>query len=204
MSSEGTRKIADILKELDQRAAYALMDKKYDEALNIYREILRAQEGLGLEKLSGHTLLNMANICMLKGEFEEALSVIDRASKLKSLQKDDIDRGNLEIFRANSLFLLERSGEAENVLLQELKKNRNSTSCGQMEMLLFHHYRREKKNAKARGIVDKAISHFRADHNKEELIRALRGRVQYFLAAGQKMYAELDLAEIKNIEERGA
>ncbi|MCR5458961.1 MAG: hypothetical protein K6F51_03590 [Acetatifactor sp.] len=204
MSREDAKKIADILKELDQRAARALLQKNHDEALMIYHEILKAQQDLGLEKLSGHTLLNMANVSMMKGDFTKALSMIEQAATLKSIQKDEKDRGNVEIFRANNMFLTNHAEEAEHILLRELKRNKNHTACGQMELLLFGYYRRGQKNAKARSIVDKAISHFKLDHNKEDLIRAYRCRADHFMELGQKLYAELDLAEIEKLEERGA
>lgn len=204
MKKEDAKNIADMLKELDQRAARALLRQDYDEALMIYREVLKAQQNLKLEKLSGHTLMNIANVHMMKGECKQALSMIDQASKLKSIQKDELDRGNIELFRANNMFLMNKSEEAEQVLLRELRRNRNNTACGQMELLLFGYYQRGKKNAKARSIVDKAINHFKLDQNKEELIKAYHCRANHFMSVGQKLYAELDLAEIEKIEERGA
>jgi len=204
MKKEDAKRIADILKELDQRAARALLNKEYDEALMIYKEILKAQQDLKLEKLSGHTLLNMANVYMMRGECLSALSLIDQAAGLRSIQKDEVDRGNIEIFRANNMFLMNQDDEAERILLRELKRNKNHTACGQMELLLFGYYKRGKKNAKARSIVDKAISHFKLDQNKEELIKAYRCRAEHFMMNGQKLYADLDLAEIEKLEERGA
>ena len=204
MKKEDAKNIANILKELDQRAARALMQKEYDEALMIYREVLKAQQDLKLEKLSGHTLLNMASLYMMKGEFTQALALIDQASELKSIQKDELDRGNIEIFRANNMFLMNQAEKAEQLLLRELRRNRNHTACGQIELLLFGYYQKEKKNMKARTYIDNAISHFKMDDDHEELIKAYRCRADHFIANGQKAYAELDLAAIGKLEERGA
>lgn len=204
MNREAAKTIADILKELDQRAARALLNKEYDEALRIFDEILKAQRELKLERLSGHTLLNMANTCLMKGDCEKALSLMDQATELKTIQKDEADRGNVELVRANCFFLMRKNEEAEQLLLRELKRNKNYAACGRMELLLFRYYENERKNAKARSIVDKAIAHFQLAQNKEELMNAYRCRASHFTAAGQKMYAELDLAEIVKLEERGA
>lgn len=199
MNKENLQKISDILHELDQRAAFALQEQKYDEALMIYEEVLKAQENLRLEKLSGHTMLNIANIRMMKGEYEKALEYIERASGLKSLQKDHKDSGNIQIFRANCFFMLNRMEEAEKALTQEIRRNKNNTACGKMELLLYTIYMQTDKKGKARIAVDKAISHFKLDDNKAELKRALSCRVEYFRSVGQKMYAELDLAEIDKL-----
>ena len=66
MKNNPSQKIADILLEMDKKAALFLSVQKYDEALNVYKEILRAQEQLKLEKLCGQTLLNIANIYTLQ------------------------------------------------------------------------------------------------------------------------------------------
>jgi len=196
VNKEQLQNISDILHELDQRAAFALKDQKYDEALAIYGEILRAQETLKLEKFSGHTMINMANIHTVRGEYETALEYIDRAAALKALQKDPRDSGNIQILRANIFFLLGRAEEAEALLTQECKRNRDDVTCGQIELVLYSYYMRAKKYSKARTFVDKAINHFRLGDNQEELRRALACRIEYFRRMGQAQYAKFDEAEL--------
>lgn len=199
MNKEKIQEISDILHELDQRAAFALKDQKYDEALIIYNEILRAQEQMKLEKLSGHTMVNIANIYTVKGEYESALEYIDKASELKSLQKDSCDSGNIQILRANILFMLKRPKEAEELLIQACKKNRDNVTCGRMAQTLFSYYVRIKEYPKARTYVDKAINHFRLSNNREELRKALSCRIEYFKLVGQTQYARYDEAELANL-----
>lgn len=199
MSRESSQKIVDMLHEMDQRAAYALMEEDYDKALGMYKEILSAQEALKLEKLCGHTMLNMANIYLIKEDFDTAMEYIEKVSQIKIVMKDDVDRGNIEMFRANALFMYSDAKEAEKILLSELKKNKNHTSCGKMQLILYSYYMRENMKVKARTILEKAIGSFRVSGNKDELKRALTYRMNYFLSVGQPQYAKLDEAEIARI-----
>lgn len=203
MKSEHIKKISDILLELDQRSAFALAEKRYDDAFEIYEEILKAERDLKLDRLIGHTLLNMANICMIKAMPEKALEYIDEAANMKELQADAKDRGNIQISRANCLFLLNRGEEAEKVLTKELMKNRDHLICGQIECILFSYYMRTEKNTKARGAIDKAIQYFELDNNKEELKKAIICRIELMELSGQKQYAELDRRKLEEIEKKG-
>lgn len=199
MNKEKIQEISDILHELDQRAAFALKDQKYDEALIIYSEILRAQEEIKLEKFSGHTMLNIANICTVKGEYERALEYVDKASELKALQNDPCDSGNIQILRANILFMLQRPKEAEELLIQASKRNHDDVTCGRMALTLFSYYVRIKEYPKARKYVDKAINLFRLSNNREELRHALSCRIEYFKLLGQAQYAKYDEAELSTL-----
>lgn len=203
MKSEHIKKIRDILLELDQRSAFALAEKRYDDAFEIYSEILKAQRDLKLHKLVGHTLLNMANICMLKAMPETALEYIDEAANMKELQTDSKDRGNIQISRANCLFQLNRGEEAEKLLTKELIKNRDHLVCGQIECMLFSYYMRTEKRTKARGAIDKAIMYFERDNKKEELKKAIMCRIEFMELSGQKQYAQLDRRKLEEIEKKG-
>lgn len=196
MNKEELQKISDMLRELDQRAAFALKDQAYEEALEIYGQILAAQENLRLEKFMGHTLINMANVHTVLGNYDRALECLDRAAGIRPLQKDAHDCGTVQILRANIAFLQERNDEGEAILIQEGRRNRNDLTCGQIALTLFSYYFRIKKYPKARIQVDKAINHFRACGNREELGRALSCRAEYFTRMGQTQYARYDEAEL--------
>ena len=199
MNTDNLKRISDILHELDQRAGLAVADHNYDEALAIYQEILKAQGNLNLEKLCGHTMMNIANIYLLKEEYEKALVYVERASKLKTIQNDHKDSGNIQILRANISFLLQHLDEAEAILTREIKRNKNDSICGRMELMLFSHYMRSNRKSKARTVVDNAIKHFQVAKDKEELRRALECRVTYFKCLGQEQYARLDEMEIARL-----
>ena len=199
MSKENLQRISDILHELDKRAAFALSKQHYDEALSIYEEILHAQQELKLEKFSGHTLLNIANILMIKKEYEKALQYIEEASLLRSLQKDYKDSGNIQICKANIFFEQNRIDEAEKLLTREIRRNRNNTICGQMELMLFGVYMQTDRKSKALTAVNNAMDYFKRDNNTDQLKRALSTRQAYFIAIGKEQYAKIDELELKRL-----
>lgn len=199
MQNNQLQNIADILHEMDKKAALHLSNHNYTEALSVYKEVLRAQEQLKLEKLLGHTLLNMANIYMIQNNYNDALDAINRAASMKSIQTNNDDRGNLKICHANCLFNLNRAPEAETELKNELRKNFNKTLCGKMELLLFSYYKDSNNKSAARMFADKAINHFKLDRNTNELLRALYGRADYFRKIGQDQYARYDEIEIERL-----
>lgn len=199
MANSQAQSIADILLGMDKKAAHYLNNQNFDEALNVYKEILHAQEQLKLEKLCGQTLLNMANINMIQKNFEEAFECIDKASSLKTMMENNNDRGNLKLCYANCLFVLGKAKEAELELKNELRKNNNKTLCGKMELMLFSYYKENMDRINARAFVDKAINHFKMDQNKNELLRALQGRADYFKSIGQVQYAKFDECEIERL-----
>lgn len=197
MKTSPMQGIADALLEMDKRAALFVANQNYDEALKVYKEILRAQEQLKLETLCGHTLLNMANIYMIQGDYESALQKINDAALIKSMQTNNEDRGNLRLCHANCLFQLNKAKEAESELKNELMKNNSKSLCGKMELLLFSYYRETNNRMAARTYVDKAINHFKLDKNNNELLRALRSRVDYFRSIGQEQFTRYDENEIE-------
>ena len=101
MSKDDLQSISKLIRDLDQRAAKAVADKNYDEAITIYQEILAAYETLKREKSCGRTLLNMANVMLLKGDNEKAREYIDIASDINDLQNDYMDCVNIQILRSN-------------------------------------------------------------------------------------------------------
>ncbi|SDB15014.1 hypothetical protein SAMN02910298_00801 [Pseudobutyrivibrio sp. YE44] len=199
MGRSEVKQIADILHEMDMRAAMALNECRLDDALNIYHEILKAQQQLKLEQFSGHTLLNIANIYMAMEAYSEALHYIDEAEKLKTIQRCDEDSANLQMFRSNCLYKMNQVSEAENILLKELKKNKDRRACGKIQLMLYSYYMDAKKNSKARSSIDSAINNFKTAGDNNELIRALNCRADYFTAVGQNVYAELDRSAVNNL-----
>ena len=101
MSKDDLQSISNLIRDLDKRAAKAVADKNYDEAITIYQEILGAYETLKREKSCGRTLLNMANVMLLKGDTEKAREYIDIASDINDLQNDYMDCVNIQILRSN-------------------------------------------------------------------------------------------------------
>lgn len=199
MKTNPLQNIADALLKMDQRAALFLANQNYEEALNVYEEILKAQEQLKLEKLCGQTLLNMANIYMIQNDFDKAFDCINKAALLKTMQTNNNDRGNLKLCYANCLFRLGKAKEAELELKKELMKNYSKTLYGKMELMLFSYYMETNNKAAARTYVDKAINHFKLDQNTNELLRALHARVDYFKSVGQEQYARYDEIEIERL-----
>ncbi|OWV13547.1 hypothetical protein [Fibrobacter sp. UWH1] len=199
MLSKQLKNIVDILHDMDKKAALFLSNQNYDDALAVYKEILKAQEQLKLEKLCGHTMLNIANIYMMQNDYDQALANISKAAMLKSMQSDNDDRGNLKLTQASCLFVMNKGKVAESELKNELRKNSNKTLCGKIELLLFSYYKDVQNRLAARTFIDKAINHFKLDHNKEELLRALKGRVDYFRSIGQGHYAQFDESEIERL-----
>ena len=199
MKTNPLQNIADTLLKMDKKAALFLANQNYEEALNAYEEILKAQEQLKLEKLCGQTLLNIANIYMVQNDYDKALKCINKASSLKTMQTNNNDRGNLKLSYANCLFRLGRAKEAELELQKELIKNYSKTLYGKMELLLFPYYMEPDNKAAARTYADKAINHFKLDQNTNELLRALRARVDYFKSVGQNNYARYDEIEIERL-----
>ena len=199
MKTNPLQNIADALLKMDQRAALFLANQNYEEALNVYEEILKAQEQLKLEKLCGQTLLNMANIYMVQNDFDKAFDCINKAALLKTMQTNNNDRGNLKLCYANCLFRLGKAKEAELELKKELMKNYSKTLYGKMELMLFSYYMETNNKAAARTYVDKAINHFKLDQNTNELLRALHARVDYFKSVGQEHYARYDEIEIERL-----
>lgn len=199
MKTNPLQNIADALLKMDQRAALFLANQNYEEALNVYEEILKAQEQLKLEKLCGQTLLNMANIYMVQNDFDKAFDCINKAALLKTMQTNNNDRGNLKLCYANCLFRLGKAKEAELELKKELMKNYSKTLYGKMELMLFSYYMETNNKAAARTYVDKAINHFKLDQNTNELLRALHARVDYFKSVGQEQYARYDEIEIERL-----
>ena len=199
MKTNPLQNIADTLLKMDKKAALFLANQNYDEALNAYEEILKAQEQLKLEKLCGQTLLNIANIYMIQNDYDKALECINKASSLKTMQTDNNDRGNLKLSYANCLFRLGQANEAESELKKELMKSYSKTLSGKMELMLFSYYMENNNKAAARACVDKAINHFKLDKNTNDLLRALRARVDYFKSIGQDHYARYDEIEIEHL-----
>ena len=199
MKNNQLQNIVDILHEMDKRAAICLSNQNYDEALDVYKEILRAQKMLNLESLCGRTLLNIANIYMIQDNYEDAIDNINEAASIKSMQTNNDDRGNLKLCYANCLFKLDKPSEAELELKNELRKNYNKTICGKMELLLFSCYKENNNKSAARMYADKAINHFKLAQNTNELLRALYGRVDYFRSIGQEQYARYDEIEIERL-----
>lgn len=101
MNKNDIQSISNLIHDLDQKAAKAVADKDYDEALTIYQEILGAYETLRREKSCGRTLLNMANVMLLKGDTDKAKEYIDIASDINDLQNDYMDCVNIQILRSN-------------------------------------------------------------------------------------------------------
>lgn len=199
MDNNQLKGIADALREMDKRAALCLNNHNYEEALVVYKEILRAQKMLNLESLYGRTLLNIANIYMIQEDYEEALKSLDEAMSMKSMQTNSVDRGNLRMSYANCLFKINKPSEAENELKSELRRNYNKSMCGKMELMLFSYYKEGDNKSAARMYADRAINHFKLDNNHEELLRALYSRVDYFRSIGQEQYARYDEIEINRL-----
>jgi tetratricopeptide (TPR) repeat protein len=101
MNKNDIQSISNLIHDLDQKAAKAVADRDYDEALTIYQEILSAYETLRREKSCGRTLLNMANVMLLKGDTDKAKEYIDIASDINDLQNDYMDCVNIQILRSN-------------------------------------------------------------------------------------------------------
>ena len=199
MKTNPLQNIADTLLKMDKKAALFLADQNYEEALNAYEEILKAQEQLKLEKLCGQTLLNIANIYMVLNDYDKAFECINKAASLKTMQTNNNDRGNLKLCYANCLFKLGKAKEAESELKKELVKNYSKTLYGKMELMLFSYYMETNNKAAARTYADKAINHFKLDQNTNELLRALHARVDYFKSVGQAHYARYDEIEIERL-----
>ena len=115
------------------------------------------------------------------------------------MQTDNNDRGNLKLSYANCLFRLGQANEAESELKKELMKSYSKTLSGKMELMLFSYYMENNNKAAARACVDKAINHFKLDKNTNDLLRALRARVDYFKSIGQDHYARYDEIEIEHL-----
>lgn len=199
MKTSPMQGIADALLEMDKRAALFVANQNYDEALNVYKEILRAQEQLKLETLCGRTLMNMANIYMIQDKHEDALEKINDAASIKAMQVNGDDRGTLMLCHANCLLRLGKAKEAELELKKELMKNYSKSLYGKMELMLFSYYMESSNKVMARTYIDKAINHFKLDQNMNELLRALHARVDYFRLMGQEHYARYDEIEIERL-----
>lgn len=201
MNNEAAKKIADIMHNLDQRAVQALMEQRYEDALTVYEEVLKAYTDLKLEKERGHTLLNIANTLMALNRPEEALSRLNEAAAIPELTRDSKDQTVLHMFRANTLLVLKRLPEAERLLSSTLRSCRTPLQVGQLELLRFNCYWQSGQRTKARGSVDRAIQSFEQAQNREELMRALQCRIRYFEASDQSNFAAGDHARMKKLME---
>lgn len=201
MSKENVKIIADILHNLDQRAVQALTEQRYEDALAVYEEVLKAETELKLEKERGHTLLNMANTLLALNRPEEAIKYLDTAADITEIAKNEKDNTMLQIFRANTMVILGRQAEAERMLSDKLKTCKNPLLIGQMELLRFQIYWKNSERSKARASVDRAIRCFELAANKEELKRAIHCRIQFFDSVGQGMYAAGDRTKLRMLME---
>ncbi len=89
MSIEEKNMILEMVDELEERASIAIGEANYDDALKIYREILKAYEALKMERNCGLTLLTMAKVLLLQGKVENARELVDIASDINSLAVED-------------------------------------------------------------------------------------------------------------------
>ncbi len=89
MSIEEKNMILEMVDELEERASIAIGEANYDDALKIYREILKAYEALKMERNCGLTLLSMAKVLLLQGKVENARELVDIASDINSLAVED-------------------------------------------------------------------------------------------------------------------
>ena len=201
MNDEAAKKIADIIHNLDQRAVHALMEQRYEDALIVYEEVLKAYQALKLERERGRTLLNIANTLLALNRPEEAMARLEEATAIPELVRDAKDRTMLQMFRANTLILLKRLSEAERLLTDTLRSCRTPLLIGQLELLRFNCYWQSGQRTKARSSVDRAIQSIEMSQNREELKRALHCRIRYFEASGQSMFAAGDRARLKKLLE---
>lgn len=204
MSKEQAKKIADLLHGLDQKAALALAERRYEDALLIYEEVLKAETELKLEKERGHTMMNLANTLLALGRNEEAMTHLDAAAGIPEIRRDGKDSVMVQLYRASALFRMDRRTEAERLLTDTLRTCRDHLLIGRLELMRFDCYWQSDQRTKARGSVDRAIQSFQLAKDREELKRALYCRIQFFEATGQAMYAVGDRNWLKKLlEEQG-
>ena len=101
MNIEEKNKILEMVSDLDQRASIAIGEGNYEDALKVYREILKAYEALKMEKECGLTLLNMAKVLLLQGKIENARELVDIASDINGLIEENAEAVNIQFLRAN-------------------------------------------------------------------------------------------------------
>ena len=201
MSKEQAKKIADLLHGLDKKAALALTENRYEDAVLIYEEVLKAETELKLEKERGHTMMNLANTLLALGRNEEAMAYLDTAAGIPEIRRDSRDSVMLQIYRASALFRMDRRTEAERLLTDTLRTYRDHLLIGRLELMRFDCYWQSGQRTKARASVDRAVQSFELAKNQEELKRALLCRIRFFEATGQSMYAVGDRNRLKKLLE---
>lgn len=201
MSKEQAKKIADLLHGLDKKAALALAERRYEDAILIYEEVLKAETELKLERERGHTMMNLANTLLALGRNEEAMVFLDTAAELPEIKRNGKDSVMLQLYRASALFRMDRRVEAERLLSDTLRTCRDYLLIGRLELMRFDCYLQSGQKAKARSSVDRAVQSFELAKNQEELKRALLCRIRFFESTGQSMYAVGDRNRLKKLLE---
>jgi len=201
MGKNTTKQIVDVFHELDRRAALALSEQRFEDALTIYGEVLKAERELKLVKESGHTLMNIANTLAMLGRYEEALAMLDEAAENREINKSARDKTAVQIFKANIHIRMGREQEAERILTAAFRSCRDYLQLGQMELLRYECYWKSNQRSKARSSLDRALINFELSGNREELKRALYTRIRYFESVGQGAFAAADKDRLRKLTE---
>jgi tetratricopeptide (TPR) repeat protein len=80
--------IANTLKAWNLDAMQCVQDKRYQEAINKFKKALKIEETLQIHREAGQTLINMANVYYMMGQYAPALKILKCA---ESKFKDDCD-----------------------------------------------------------------------------------------------------------------
>ena len=201
MSKEQAKKIAELLHGLDQKAVQALAVGRYEDALTVYREVLKAEQELKLEKESGHTMMNIANTLLALGRNEEAMAYLDAAAGNPEIRRSGKDTTMVQLYRASALFRMNRLGEAERLLTDTLRTCRDNALIGKLELMRCDCYWQSGQSAKVRSSLDRAVRCLELANDQETIKRALMYRIRFFERAGQAVYAAGDRDRLQKLLE---
>lgn len=191
--------IANGLKQLHSRAITAISQNNYDDAIACYNQILTFEQNLKWHRQQAETLVNLANLFIIKNDFTGAESSLEQAIKLMRTYGTAADIANINLIQAHIAESKGNHRQSQTILENCIRANIPISIKGRALMQLAAFFLESNELAKAQDLYGKAIDAFESCKETTFLIQCLHKRAELFQLSGQVQWRNRDLARIEQL-----
>ncbi|MEJ6951280.1 tetratricopeptide repeat protein [Natronospora cellulosivora (SeqCode)] len=194
-----SKKIADLLKELNHLAVQELAQANYEKAIEVFKESEKYESNLGLKEQAIKTKVNIANTYYLLKEYKKAIEYL---KQVLSFYKNSNDLGELSAINdaiGNNYYQLREYTNAIECFYKCVKAIKSDPKLGAYYYKIALSNMMLKNYDKAQETFAYALQEFERVKDQQGLIDTLRQRSVLFKEMGMINLAQNDIYRMKHL-----